>query len=751
MKALYADVILPLAFGSGLSYNVPESLAENIRPGCRVRVPLGKQKIYTGIVARLFDVPPTDINLKEIVGLIDDAPVVNAVQLEFWQWLSSYYLCTPGEVMKAALPAGLKGPRVAKAKTKSFLCLQSSLRDNPPAIEQTLTALARAKKQQEALRVFLRLAQTSEHGPGLFREQLIEAGQQAAIIRILIQKNILEVHEIEVLSDAASANVLRSAKQLSREQQKAMEAIRQGWESGTNVCLLHGVTSSGKTEIYIHLILDYLAQGKQVLYLLPEIALTTQLTARLTEVFGNRLGIYHSACSDSERTHLWNKQLGDDPFDIILGVRSSVFLPFKNLGLVVVDEEHENSYKQQDPAPRYHARNAAIVLASLHGAKTVLGTATPSIESYYNCRTGKYKLVELSSRYLDWQLPEVMAVNTAELKRKKRMKSLLSPPLIAKMQETLEAGQQIMLFRNRRAYALMLECAACGWVPRCKRCDVSLAIHKQGSVLRCHYCGRKYNRPQICPSCGGSDFELRGYGTEKVEEEVRRLFPAIRIARMDSDTMRNRAAYEKTIADFEQHKIDVLIGTQMLTKGLDFDRLQLVGILNADSMLNYPDFRAHEHAFQLMTQVSGRAGRKSGRGSVIIQTSDPQHPVIQYVLNNDYRAFFQKECEERSKYAYPPFTRLIEVIFRHKDESLLEQASVFFASLLPRDMESSVFGPMPALVARVKGLYLQKIILKIGPDISLKAAKDYLCRARDRFIKDKVYRQVQIYFDVDPV
>ncbi len=751
MNALYADVILPLAFGSGLSYSVPESLARCIRPGCRVRVPLGQQKMYTGIVARLFDVPPAVVSLKEIAGLIDEAPVVNAHQLEFWKWLSSYYLCTPGEVMKAALPAGLKAPGTAKAQTRSFLCLQPSLRDNPPAIEQTLTSLARAKKQQEALRVFLRLTQISSYGPGMFREKLIEAGLQATIIKALVQKNILEVHEIEVQPGNVPANDVRSAKQLSREQQKAIEAIRQGWESGTNVCLLHGVTSSGKTEIYIHLILDYLEQGKQVLYLLPEIALTTQLTSRLKEVFGNRLGVYHSACSDKERTNLWNKQLGDDSFDIILGVRSSVFLPFKDLGLVIVDEEHENSYKQQDPAPRYNARNAAIVLASLYGARTVLGTATPCIESYYNCRTGKYKLVELSSRYLDWQLPEVLAVNTAELRRKKSMKSLLSPPLIEKMHQTLEAGQQIMLFRNRRAYAPMLECSACGWVPRCKRCDVSLALHKQHAGLRCHYCGREYVQPRVCPSCGNKDFELRGYGTEKVEEEVRRLFPLIRIARMDSDSMRNRAAYENTIADFEQHKIDVLIGTQMLTKGLDFDRLQLVGILNADSMLNFPDFRAHEHAFQLMTQVSGRAGRKSGRGSVIIQTSDPQHPVIQYVLNNDYQAFFQKECEERSEFAYPPFSRLIEVMFRHKDESLLGQASGFFASLLPQDMEAAVFGPVPALVSRVKGLYLQKIILKIKPDISLKAAKDYLCRARDQCIKDKVYRQVQVFFDVDPV
>ncbi len=785
MKALYADVILPLAFGSGLSYCVPESLAESIRPGCRVRVPLGQQKMYTGIVNRLFDVPPTAFSLKEIAGLIDEVPVVNARQLEFWQWLSSYYLCTPGEVMKAALPAGLKAPGAAKARTRSFLCLQPSLRNNPEAIEQILAALSRAKKQQEGLRIFLQLSSESSsaqklaygsagisgssgglhygpdsnpgfaralcNAPGLFKEQLIETGLSAAILKALIQKNILEVHEIETLPGNEPADVVKVTKKLSQEQQQALEAIKQGWESGTNVCLLHGVTSSGKTEIYIHLIQDYLTQGKQVLYLLPEIALTTQLTARLKEVFGNRLGVYHSACTDTERTNLWNKQLGEESYDIILGVRSSVFLPFRNLGLVIVDEEHENSYKQQDPAPRYNARNAAIVLASLYGARTVLGTATPSIESYYNCRTGKYKLIELSSRYMDWQLPEVLAVNTAELKRKKKMKSLLSPPLIEKMQETLQAGQQIMLFRNRRAYAPMLECDACGWVPRCKRCDVSLAFYKQGSVLRCHYCGREYSRPRVCPSCGNTEFELRGYGTEKVEEEVRSLFPSVRIARMDSDSMHNRAAYEKLISDFEHHRVDVLIGTQMLTKGLDFDALQLVGILNADSMLNFPDFRAHEHAFQLMTQVSGRAGRKTGRGSVIIQTADPQHPVIQYVLKNDYKAFFQKECEERSEFAYPPYSRLIEIMFRHRDENLLGQASGFFASLLPQEMEAAVFGPLPALVSRIKGLYLQKILLKIGPDISLKAAKDYLCQARDRFMKDKVYRQVQLYFDVDPV
>lgn len=797
MKALYADVILPLAFGSGLSYSVPEALAKKIRPGCRVRVPLGQKKMYTGIVSRLYGQAPAGISLKEIAVLIDEEPIVNAYQLEFWQWLSSYYLCTPGEVLKAALPAGLKVPGASKIRTRSFICLQPLLRNNSQAIEQSLAALSRAKKQQEALRIFLRLSsaeniadiptqssagdfgqsplkasvepavqargqslaqvsdqshvQSDNYGPGLFKDRLIEAGLSAAVLKALIQKNILEVREVEIKSENLPVEAMGTVKQLSEEQQKALEAIRQGWESGTNVCLLHGVTSSGKTEIYIQLILENLRQGKQVLYLLPEIALSTQLSTRLKAVFGNRLGVYHSACSDAERTHLWNKQLGHESFDVILGVRSSVFLPFKSLGLVIVDEEHENSYKQQDPAPRYNARNAAIVLASLHGARTVLGTATPSIESYYNCRKGKYKLVELSSRYMDWQLPDVMAVNTAELKRKKRMKSLLSPPLIEKMCETLEAGHQIMLFRNRRAYAPMLECSACGWVPRCKRCDVSLAFHKQGSVLRCHYCGREYGRPRVCPSCGNTDFELRGYGTEKVEEEVRALFPAIRIARMDSDTMRNRNAYEKLICDFEQHRIDVLIGTQMLTKGLDFDRLQLVGILNADSMLNYPDFRAHEHAFQLMTQVSGRAGRKTGRGSVVIQTTDPRHSVIQNVLKNDYKAFFQKECEERSEFGYPPFSRLIEVMFRHRDETLLGQASSFFAALMPKDIEASVFGPLPPLVSRVKGLCIQKIILKIGPEISLKASKDYLCRARDRFMKDKVYRQVQLYFDVDPV
>lgn len=783
MNALYADVILPLAFGSGLSYSVPASMAESIRPGCRVRVPLGQKKMYTGIVARLFDQAPANIALKEIAGLIDEHPVANVHQLEFWQWLSSYYLCTPGEVMKAALPAGLKRSDNRKPKTRSFLSLHPSLIENPREIEQTLSALARAKKQQEALGVFLRLSSASfaampflqksaasmvqpsvpvpfpaknsvqyeNSAPGLFKDQLMEAGQPASVIKALIKKNILVVREIEVLPESVAADEAKAAKHLNQEQQQTLESIRQGRESGSNVCLLHGVTSSGKTEIYIHLILECLAQAKQVLYLLPEIALTTQLTTRLKAVFGNRLGVYHSGCTDTERTNLWNKQLSDASYDIILGVRSSVFLPFKNLGLVIVDEEHENSYKQQDPAPRYNARNAAVVLAALYGAKTVLGTATPSIESYYNCLKGKYKLVELSGRYLDWQLPEILAVNTAELKRKKIMKSLLSPPLIEKMRESLEAGQQIMLFRNRRAYAPMLECSACGWVPRCKRCDVSLAFHKQGSVLRCHYCGREYARPRVCPSCGNKDFELRGYGTEKVEEEVHTLFPYIRIARMDSDTMRNRAAYEKLISDFEQHRIDVLIGTQMLSKGLDFDRLQLVGILNADSMLNFPDFRAHEHAFQLMTQVSGRAGRKSGRGSVIIQTSDPQHPVIQYVLQNDYKTFFQKECQERSEFGYPPYSRLVEVIFRHRDENLLGQASGFFASLLPPILEPSVFGPLPPLVSRVKGLYLQKIIIKIKPEISLKAAKDYLCQARDQYMKDKVCRQVQLYFDVDPV
>lgn len=750
MKHTYAQVILPLAFGSGLTYMVPENIQRDIQIGSRVKVPLGKKNQYTGIVARLLDTPPADIALKEISELIDARPVVNAVQLQFWQWLATYYLCTPGEVMKAALPAGLKSPKRRTPKTETLLSLHPSLSENPQELDKAMTSLARAKKQLESLRVFLGLRSASVQ-LSLLREQMMQAGLASSMITALVQKNILIAEEVELIQTRLPADPIKPAKQLNKEQELALEEIRSSRQEGKKVCLLHGVTSSGKTEIYIHLIQECLAQGRQVLYLLPEIALTTQLTTRLKDIFGNRLGVYHSACSDAERTNLWDQQLGEHSFDIILGVRSSLFLPFKDLGLIIVDEEHENSYKQQDPAPRYHARNAGIVLAGLYDAHTVLGSATPSIESYYNCLRGKFRLVELSNRFLDLQLPQVLAVNTKELRRKKIMKSLLSPLLIEKMQASLQQGQQIMLFRNRRAYAPLFECLNCGWVPRCQRCDLSLAFHKQSSVLRCHYCGREYAPVTVCPSCGKAELELRGYGTERLEEEVALLFPQARIARMDSDTMRNRAAYEQLVEDFEQGKIDVLIGTQMLTKGWDFDRLQLVGILNADSMLNFPDFRAHEHAYQLMTQVSGRAGRKTGRGIVIIQTSNPEYPVIQYVLNNDYSALFQHECRERFTYAYPPYSRLIEVWLKHKDEDLLEQASAFFAARLSEGLKDCVFGPVPPVVARVKGVYAQKIILKIKPELSLKAAKDYLCQVGNLLLKENSYRRIQVYYDVDPL
>ena len=515
-----------------------------------------------------------------------------------------------------------------------------------------------------------------------------------------------------------------------------------------NVCLLHGVTSSGKTEIYIHLIQQVLKAGKQVLYLLPEIALTTQITERLKRVFGNRLGIYHSKFPDAERVEIWQKQLKSEPYDIIVGVRSSIFLPFQNLGLVIVDEEHENTYKQQDPAPRYHARNAAIMLASLYKAKTLLGTATPSVESYYNALQGKYGLVELTERYKDIQLPEIQVVDIKELMRKKIMKTPFSPQLLDEMRKALEQKEQVILFQNRRGFAPMIECKTCGWVPKCKNCDVSLTYHKGLNQLTCHYCGATYPVPRSCPACG--EVELKNRGFEKIEDDIQLVFPEAKIARMDLDTTRTRTAYERIISDFQEGKTDILIGTQMVSKGLDFDHVSVVGILDADTMLTFPDFRAHERAFQLMAQVAGRAGRKNKRGLVVLQTRSIDLPVIRQVVENDYRELYNEQLQDRQKYHYPPFHRLIYVYLKHRKEDILNSAAEIMASQLQTGLGERVLGPVKPPVGRIQMLFIKKIMIKVEQNASMNKVCEYLQAVQRSIIEDERFHSLLVYYDVDP-
>lgn len=582
------------------------------------------------------------------------------------------------------------------------------------------------------------------------KELLQRANVAPAVLNGLVDKKIFEIyyHEIGRLNKQEQEVVELNA--LNEFQQRTHDEIVQSFRE-KNVCLLHGVTSSGKTEVYIHLIEEAIRQGKQVLYLLPEIALTTQITERLQRVFGSRLGIYHSKFPDAERVEIWRKQLGENGYDIILGVRSSVFLPFQNLGLVIVDEEHENTYKQQDPAPRYHARSSAIVLAAMYGAKTLLGTATPSIETWQNAMDGKYGFVQLKERYKEIQLPEIISVDIKELHRKKRMVGQFSPLLIQYMKEALEQNEQVILFQNRRGFAPMIECRTCGWVPKCKNCDVSLTYHKGINQLTCHYCGYTYQLPKACPACAGTELVNRGFGTEKIEDDIKVLFPEAAVARMDLDTTRTRTAYEKIIADFEQGKTDILIGTQMVSKGLDFDHVSIVGILNADTMLNYPDFRSYERAFQLMAQVSGRAGRKNKRGRVVLQTKSIDHPIIHQVIANDYEDMVGGQLAERQMFHYPPYYRLVYVYLKNHNEALLDQMAAVMANKLRAVFGNRVLGPDKPPVARIQTLFIKKIVVKIEQNAPMGRARELLLRIQREMIEDEHYKSLIIYYDVDPM
>lgn len=818
----FADVILPLPLHSCFTYSLPDEWADEVQIGCRVVVPFGRKKYYTAIVRNVHYCAPTEYEVKEVSALLDARPILLPRQFKFWEWLSDYYLCTQGDVYKAALPSGLKlesetiveynpdfesdvclpekeqkildmlsaDPEQCVTKLeketgiKNILSVIKSLLDKEAIFVKE--ELRRTYKPKTETRVRLTAAARNEHRLHIFFDELqrrapkqldllmkylelsgylsgrdIKEVSKAellqrtsatpAVFNGLVDRGVFEVYQQEIgRIDKALLKEVIPVNPLNEHQQRAYHSILENFQS-KNVCLLHGVTASGKTEVYIHLIEETIRQGKQVLYLLPEIALTAQITERLQRVFGSRLGIYHSKFPDAERVEIWQKQLSEADYDIILGVRSSVFLPFRNLGLVIVDEEHENTYKQQDPAPRYHARNAAIVLASMYGAKTLLGTATPSVETWHNATTGKYGLVELKERYKEIQLPEIIPVDIKELHRKKKMNGPFSPLLLQYIREALEQKEQVILFQNRRGFAPMIECNTCGWVPKCKNCDVSLTYHKGLNQLTCHYCGYTYQLPRICPACEGTDLRNRGFGTEKIEDDIKALFPDARVARMDLDTTRTRTAYERIISDFQQGKTDILIGTQMVSKGLDFDHVSIVGILNADTMLNYPDFRAYERAFQLMAQVAGRAGRKNKRGRVVLQTKSIDHPIIPQVIANDYEAMVGGQLAERQMFHYPPYHRLAYVYLKNRNETLLDLMAQTMAAKLRTVFGNRVLGPDKPPVARVQTLFIRKIVLKIETNAPMARARELLVQVQKEMVAEDRFKSLIVYYDVDPM
>ena len=754
----YVDVILPLPLDGTFTYSVPDGMTEQVRLGVRVLVPLGRSKTYTAMAMRLHDEKP-QFETRPIIQVIDAEPVLTERQMRLWQWISTYYMSPIGDVFKAALPAGLKAEENYRPKTVRCVTLPANLRSEA-SLHLALNILARAKKQQETFSTYLELShwntidgeRAPEHIAEIACDELQNAANASdAVLRQLVQRRFLEIYHREVgrLNTTGTYNP-ENIQPLSPAQQSAMDSIEKQFGE-KNVVLLHGVTSSGKTEIYIHLIKKAIDEGKQVLYLLPEIALTVQMTHRLHNVFGSRLGIYHSRYSDAERVEIWKKQLSAETYDVILGARSAIFLPFTRLGLVIVDEEHETSFKQQDPAPRYHARSAAIMLARMYeGAKVLLGTATPSMESYHNACTGKYGYVQLTTRYKDVAMPEIRVVDTKDLYRRKMMRGAFSPDLLEAMRTALSNKKQVLLFQNRRGFAPMVECKVCGWVPKCKNCDVSLTYHRSMNLLTCHYCGYTYPVPKQCPNCESTELLGRGYGTEKIEDRVRELFPEARIARMDLDTTRSAGAYGRIIDDFSCGRTDILIGTQMITKGLDFSGVTVVGILNADTMLNYPDFRAYEQAFQMLSQVSGRAGRRDERGLVILQTKSADLPVIQQVVAGDFKTFAHDLLEERSMFRYPPFYHLVYVYLRHRNEQLVDSAAIEMASRLRQAFADRVLGPDKPAVARVKTESIRKIVIKLEQGINLPLARQCMAEARTQLLQDKRYAAMTVFFDVDP-
>lgn len=829
MGALFANVLLPLPLPGFFTYRVPEEFQHEIAPGKRVVVPFGKKKIYTALVHDLKTEAPSSADFKNILSVIDINPVVFPVQFTFWEWMASYYMCTPGEVMNAALPAGFKlasesmlclnpeadletadlnekeimivdalisqkklpvnmiadlieqrkiipiihtliekGIVIAEEKIEekykplkqSFVRLGKDYTDNEEKLKEVFDELSkRAFKQLQALMLYLTLAKDANGKAMDVRKSDLLKNKEVtqASLQSLVKKGVLEVFEVEA-SRLASSRALNNPEDinLSLHQKRALDDIERIFEE-KEVILLHGITSSGKTELYIKQINKVLQEKKQVLYLLPEIALTSQIINRLQRYFGDNVGVYHSKYNDNERVEIWNHCLAQEKnfetgrFQVILGARSALFLPYNNLGLIIVDEEHDNSYKQYDPAPRYHARDAAIMLARLHGAKTLLGSATPAIETYYNASNGKYGLVGMSERYGGVSMPEIILANVREETKNKTMQSHFTSVLINHIREALKNQEQVILFQNRRGFSLHLVCDSCDWVPMCKNCDISLTYHKRENRIKCHYCGYSEALPAQCPECQGTRILMKGFGTEKVEEELGAIFPEITIRRMDLDSTRTKYAHQRIINDFEERRINILVGTQMVTKGLDFDNVSLVGILNADNMLNYPDFRSHERSFQLMEQVSGRAGRKSKQGKVIIQSGNPMHPVIQHVLHHDYNAFYRSQLADRVKFLYPPVNRLIILKLKHRDPNVLNKAARDLAHDLRTALGKRVLGPEYPLVSRIQNLYIKHILIKIERGLNVSSCKEVIKQKTGAIQKMQAYKQIRVVIDVDPV
>jgi primosomal protein N' (replication factor Y) len=832
---MFADVLLPLPLVGAFTYRVPTVMMDSLAVGMRVLVPFGKKKVYTGIVTDIREsfnktnsTQQPDFVVKELQEQLDSAPILLPTQYRLWQWMAAYYLCSEGEVMKAALPSGLKleseslvtlqedeawidveltpgeqsivdvlhthkSLSIAKIQASTTLkCVEPVLKHllelgvvimqeevrrkfvpktemhvrltsacfTVAAIEESLRELdtKRTQNQHRLLEVYLqRSAATAaarlenEHllQEVSKRSLLDEAKVSDAVLKGLIQKGILEIYPYEVARRRQEDAACMPLHALNEAQQTAYDSIKQVFTQ-KDICLLHGVTSSGKTEIYIHLIEEMIQQGKQVLYLLPEIALTTQITERLSKVFGNKLGVYHSKFPDAERVEMWKKMLSESPYQVVLGVRSSIFLPYKDLGLIIVDEEHETTYKQQEPAPRYKAGDVALILASYFKGKVLLGSATPSIDSYYHATQGHFGLVELTQRYQNIELPHIEVVDISDLQHRRMMRGAFSPTLLNEMQQALDRKEQVILFQNRRGFAPVVECHSCGWVPRCKQCDVSLTYHKERNVLVCHYCGYTELLPSKCPSCEETDLRHKGYGTEKVEEEIQALFPGVATARLDLDTTKSRTAYERILADFAARKTSILIGTQMVTKGLDFDHVHVVGILNADSMMNYPDFRSYERAYQMMVQVAGRAGRKGERGKVILQTKMPDNPLIGQIVAGDYAAFFRSQAQERELFHYPPYYRLINIYIKHKDMRTVDLAAQRLAQLLRQTFGERVLGPDIPPVSRIQTLFIRKMMLKIEPGASRPKVKEWLRYTLCVLLQDKRFTSLVCYYDVDP-
>ncbi|MDX9947733.1 MAG: primosomal protein N' [Bacteroidales bacterium] len=761
MNNHFADIILPLAYKGILTYSIPVEMDGSVQPGSRVLVQLGNRKLYSGIVSRIHNIPPDAKNLRPVMRVLDAEPVVNEIQLKLWNWISEYYMCSAGEVMKAALPSDLclegvtEIPMTEKYRPKeeSFVRLASAFTED--RLNAFLDSLSRAPVQLRLLTVYLDLSgYVPEALVQPVRKSLLlkEAGSAPGSIDGLLKKGILEIIEMETGRLADYKSPAEPLKQLTGEQETALKELKKIFSDRETV-LLHGVTSSGKTEIYIHLIEEQLKMGKQVLYLLPEIALTTQIIQRLQKHFGPVTGIYHSRFSNAERVEIWNRVGRQDrakEYNLIIGARSALFLPFRNLGLIIVDEEHDGSYKQHDPAPRYNARDSAIVLAGFHRAKTVLGSASPSVETYNNAITGKYGLVELRERFGSVKLPGIVLADTREAYRKKLMVSHFTPQLIEAIDGALANNEQVVLFQNRRGFSPYLECPECGWIPKCVQCAVSLTYHKGITRMVCHYCGYSSPIPSQCGNCGSPGLQTRGFGTEKIEDEIKIVFPSARVARMDQDTTRGKNSFERIIRAMEDGQTDILIGTQMISKGLDIENLTVVGILNADNLLNYPDFRAHERSFQLMEQVSGRAGRRTKTGKVVIQTSDPGNKMIRLVLNHDYRNMFRIQMDERKAFNYPPFCRMIRISVKHRDRSLLNSYSDILARDLKSEFGKRILGPEFAPVSQVQLWYIKNILVKLEREKPAAKAKMYISGAIERLLREKGASSLRIAVDVDP-